>query len=116
MSQFNVNFKLKRNNMVYVNFLYYCKYWIYQTRQTGNTGKAEDRGSLYKFRRVSQSWDNKDKIADIQIKVMLSSTLAFMLGFKKSESVFIQTTDGKKSNFDDKKNEWITINISLKRK
>ena len=77
MSQFNVNFKLKSNDMVYVTFSYYYEYWTYQTIQTGNTG------TLNEFRRVSQSWGNKDKTPDIQIKVILSSKLAFILGFKK---------------------------------
>ena len=44
---------------------------------------------------------NKEKKADIEIKVVLSSKLVFMFGFEKEELVFTQTTNGKKSDFDD---------------
>ena len=90
MLQFNINLKLK-NNMVYVDFTYY-KYWVFQTKQTGRTGKAENSGALNGFQRVSQqSWSKKNKNSDIQIKITLSSKLPFMLGFKKSKLVSTQT-------------------------
>ena len=97
LDQFDINVKLGKDNIIFIDYSFYYEYWCNQKKST--TGKAQDGGTLNSCCLITTSWSKKKKNAGMKITLNLSKKLSYMLGFYEETYIFEQKGDGKSSDY-----------------